>query len=291
MRIATLVTPFLFAIQPAHGIPSPGAGMPHLQYHPRHQGAMGTDTLSIPPYPIRDANISRQFTCDSLAYGLLAQDCAHMASIGMFAQGRNDLAENGRLWIGSDGANTFIFINAAPSNIPITLIVWYKPPDDDQASFMNARQPQISYSLPEKGSAVEISTSNGVPGGWAALYNRSTTLTAYGQIDNTFGEFNSGRWATTDVSRLVNMSGNPMTVRVFSRERRGEGLEPLCVSDLQTCAYACNDGAVNSCGEAGTYKLVNCDGPNAEQSADPDGNPTGGCQGWSYGGHLEVILS
>jgi hypothetical protein len=208
-----------------------------------------------------------------------------MASIGMFAQGRNDYGDNGRVWIGADGPNTFIFINAA--GVPITLVLWYKAPGDDAASFMNVRQPYISYSLPATGSAVEISAANGVSGGFSGLYNRSTELTAYGQISNTLGEFTTGDWATVDVSRLVNMAGNAMTVEVFG----GESSEPDCVADLQTCAYTCSLDEVQSCGAAGTYKLVDCDGPNAEKSADPDGNPTGGCHGWSNGGRLEIALT
>jgi hypothetical protein len=212
-----------------------------------------------------------------------------MASIGMVAQGRNDVAENGGIWLGADGPNTFIFISAA--GVPVTVIVWDKAPGDDGASFMNARQPQISYSLPFAGSAVEISVANGVSGGFSGLYNRSTELTPYGQISNTLGEFSTGRWATVDVSRLVNTSGNPMTVEVFGAGAGNEGgSEPACVTDLHTCAYTCNLAQVASCGEAGTYNLVNCDGPNAEQSADADGNPTGGCHGWSNGGRLVVVL-
>ncbi|KAL2261115.1 hypothetical protein VTK26DRAFT_4691 [Humicola hyalothermophila] len=233
---------------------------------------------------------ARQFTCDSLAYGLRLDDCNYMASIGMLAQGRNDVTDNGRVWIGSDGANLFTFVNAA-AGVPMTLVVWYAAPGDDQASFMNVRQPQITYSLPDKGSAVEVSVANGVPGGWSALYGRATALTPYGQIDNTFGEFNSGAWATADVSRLVNMSGDAMAIRVYGRhDPRKGGVAPLCVSDFRQCVYTCSEEGVNSCGETGTYQLVNCAGPHAEHSVDQDGNPTGGCQGWSFGGRLEIIL-
>lgn len=232
----------------------------------------------------------RQFSCDTLAPGLSSQDCDHMAAIGMFAQGRNAVAENGRIWIGADGANTFVFINAA--GVPVTVIVWSEAAagHDDAASFMNARQPEISYSLPETGGAVEVAAADGVAGGFSALYNRSTRLTPYGQISNTLGEFSTGPWATVDVSQLVDMEGRPMTVLVFARGPRRQNEHPLCVADLQTCVFTCRSADAQSCGAAGTYKLVNCDGPNAEQSADVDGNPTGGCHGWSNGGRLEIVL-
>lgn len=153
---------------------------------------------------------------------------------------------------------------------------------------MNARVPAISYSLTDPGSAVQISLANGVPGGWAALYNRSTALTEYGQIDNTFGEFSTGDWATIDVSRLVNMSGDPMTIGVAGRGgKAGAG----CVADMSRCVYTCDVGEGNSCGGEGTYSLLNCVGPNGVQSVDEDGNPTGGCQGWSFGGEVSIVLT
>ncbi|KAK3689668.1 hypothetical protein B0T22DRAFT_176686 [Podospora appendiculata] len=221
---------------------------------------------------------TNQFSCDPLVYGLSLEDCQYMSTIGMLGQGENAVEDNGQIWIGSDGPNIFTFINAA--NVPITLILWHTAMTDDQASFMNARMPKISYSLPTTGSAVQLSIANGVPGGWAAIYNRQTTLTQYGQVSNTFGEFSTGPYATIDVSRLVNMSGNPMTVRVSSG----------CVADMRSCVYMC-DRTDNSCGAAGTYSLANCGGHNAVHSIGEDGNPTGGCQGWSYGGHVEVVMT
>lgn len=197
--------------------------------------------------------------------------------LGQGTNARSDNDSDSGIWIGGDGPNTFTFINVA--YVPVTVVVWHRALGDDQASFLNARVPKISYSLPERGSAVVISLANGVPGGWSALYNRSTPLTQYGQVDNTFGEFSTGEFATIDISRLVNMSGNPVTVRVSGG----------CVADMKSCVYACDTGT-SSCGAAGTYNLLGCGGPNAVQSVDPDGNPTGGCQGWSNGGHLDIML-
>jgi len=203
-----------------------------------------------------------------------------MKSIGMRGQGHNYLENNNHIWIGADGPNTFTFVNGAP--VPIIIVVWYAAMSDNQASFMNARIASVTYSLPQKGDAVVVSLGNDVPGGWAALYNHQTRLTEFGQIDNTFGEFSTGDYATTDVSRLVNMAGNSMTIRV--------GGPGGCLADMNTCAYACDKG-YNSCGANGTYSLLNCGGVNGVSGNDPHGNPTGGCQGWSNGGHVEVVLS
>ncbi|KAK0725491.1 hypothetical protein B0H67DRAFT_480101, partial [Lasiosphaeris hirsuta] len=219
------------------------------------------------------------FSCGSLAYGLSVEDCEHMAVIGMAGQGQNAIGEKGAgIWIGSEGPNTFTFINTA--KVPVTVIVWYRAMGDDKSSFVGARAPKISYSLPFVNDAVDISLGNEVPGGWSAVYNRSTKLTPYGQIDNTFGEFSTGTYATIDVSRLVTMSGNPMTVKVSGG----------CLADMKTCVYACNS-ETDSCGAAGTYSLLNCRGANAVQSVDPDGNPTGGCGGWSNGGHVDIMFA
>ncbi|KAK0625463.1 hypothetical protein B0T17DRAFT_508451 [Bombardia bombarda] len=220
-----------------------------------------------------------QFSCDTLVYGLNADDCAYMAAIGMAGQGENSLTDNGLMWIGSDGPNTFTFVNAA--GMPITLIMWRTSAMDNQAAFMNARPPLISYSLPTTGSAIEISIDNSISGGWSSLYNHETTLTQYGQVSNTFGEFSTGTFATVDVSSLVNMSGNPMTIVVDSG----------CVSDMNTCVYKCNAETENMCGASRSYSLLNCAGHNAVVSNDQFGNPTGGCQGWTYGGHIDVIMT
>ena len=208
-----------------------------------------------------------------------------MSQIGMLGTGSNPQLPNNRIWIGSEGPNVFTFVNAA--EVPLILVLWLMAPYDDQASFMNARVPAITYSLTDPGAAVQVSLANGVPGGWAALYNRTTTLTEYGQIDNTFGEFSTGDWATIDVSRLVNMRGDPMTISVAA----GRGKVGGCVADMSRCVYTCDVGAGNSCGAEGTYSLLDCVGPNAVQSADEDGNPTGGCQGWSFGGEVGVVLT
>lgn len=166
--------------------------------------------------------------------------------------------------------------------MPITLILWDFSGIDYGASFMNVHKPQISYSLPKPGNSVTISIENGISGGWSTLNNHRTTLSEYGQVKNTWGEFTTRSFATVDISRLVNMSGNSRTINVSGG----------CVSDMNTCSFHCKHD-LNQCGESGSYELLDCDpntNPNASTGTYYAGNPEGGCMGWNNGGHLDIIL-
>lgn len=221
----------------------------------------------------------RSFDCSSPVSGLTQADCQHMSDIGMAGQGYNSYTDNGQIWIGNDGPNTFTFQNLG-GGVPVTIIIWNNPPNDYQSSFVNVRLPQISYSLGDTES-VNISVANDVSGGWAGLYNELTTLSQYGQINNTWGEFTTGNYATVDVSREINMAGNGMSIN----------LDSGCISNLDTCSFQCPSG--NTCGESGTYTLVNCDPgsqPGATYGTDANGNPSGGCQGFTNGGHMNVTF-
>ncbi|KAK4642538.1 hypothetical protein QC761_509790 [Podospora bellae-mahoneyi] len=299
-RVRTMMLLLLSnSITICHAIPSPNL---KIQTYITHHSGNTDEVLNVPLYRTTVTNAmiasgpnsqsaresNSNMSCFSLGYGLSARDCEYMASIGMFDQGRNAIYNNGKMWIGRDGPNTFTFINGA--GVPIILVMWYAFNKDNTSSFMNIRRPEITYSLPETGSAVEISAANGVPGGWSMIYNYSTPLSEYGQIRNTFGEFSTGDYATVDVSRLVNMAGNSVTVRVFGHQPVDTTLQPVCVTDMRTCAYVCTSRSVGSCGATGSYQLVNCGGPNAVEGIDEHGNPTGGCQGWTNGGHIEVIF-
>ena len=205
-----------------------------------------------------------------------------MSSIGMAGMGDNVVGNNGYIWIGDDGPNTFTFTNNAGDGSPITLIMWDFPIDDYEASFMNVRNPKVSYSLPSPGDSVTISLQNGISGGWSSLNNRQTTLSQFGQIYNTWGEFTTGDSATVNISRLVNMSGNQYSVSVPGG----------CRADMDMCSFHCKNG-VNECGESETYDLLGCTpdvNPNSSYGTYDGINPEGGCQGWSNGGHLDISL-
>lgn len=201
-----------------------------------------------------------------------------MSAIGMYAQGVNSYSNNNNIWVGGDGPNLFTF--TANAGVDVTLIFWANPNGDYSSSFMNVRQPMVSYSLSD-GQQITISMANGLSAGWAGLYNDITTLSEYGQVYNTWGEVTTGDSATVDVSREVNMGGNGMSIT----------LDSGCVSNMNTCVFECNSG--NACGDSGTYSLVDCAAgsqPGASYGL-YDGNPSGGCQGFSNGGHMSVSFT
>jgi hypothetical protein len=190
-----------------------------------------------------------------------------MSHIGMWGQGRNSRGNNGQAWIGNGGPNTITFYNHA--RFVVTLVLW-----TGATSWVNVNQPQITWSL-APGQRVTVSLANGVSGAWSGLYNHRTILVD-GQIFNTWGEFTTGGWATVDITREPNMGGNAMNAKVSTG----------CLADMNSCSFQCKSG--NRCGAAGSYKLVNCVGPNKANGIDPWGQPSGGCQGWSNGGHIDA---
>ncbi|KXJ87616.1 hypothetical protein Micbo1qcDRAFT_215454 [Microdochium bolleyi] len=222
------------------------------------------------------------FGCSSRPAGLNQKDCEYMSKIGMAGVGANSKSSSSKIWIGTNGPNKFTFKNSG-SGGPVTLILWDFPPGDYEASFMNVRAPKISYSLPKPGDSVTVSIANGVSGAFAHLANHKTKLSQWGQIYNTWGEFTTGQWATVDVSRLVNTKGNGIAMKI---ENNG------CKSHFTKCYFTCKDGGVSSCGESGTYKLVNC-APGSQPGATYgtlNGNPEGGCQGFPNGGKVTIDL-
>lgn len=166
-----------------------------------------------------------------------------MRSIDVSEMGINDFSNNGRIWIGDDGPNKLTFTNRA--DLPVTVVIWHSA--DFQSSFVRARQPYITYSLPNTGDSVVISVGDSVSGGFAALYDRTTTLSQYGQVYNTWGEFTSRLYATINVSREPNMRGNRIEIRA------GGGY----VSNMDTYVFKCKSG--NSCWQDNTYYLQNCE--------------------------------
>ncbi|OAA50268.1 hypothetical protein NOR_00718 [Metarhizium rileyi] len=236
-----------------------------------------------------DSNIAIQanLNCGSLVRGLNNADCQYMQKIGFSNQGVNAQSNNGKAWIGNNAPYTFTFINRAskPSPVPVTVVIWVRDGSNDYTSMdMRHRRPTITYSLPRVGDKVTIAMPANVNGAFAALTDHKTTLHFTGQIYNTWGEFSTGKWATVDVSREVNMNGNVMEMKASNG----------CVSNMNRCVFKCKSG--NTCGARGTYLLQNCESgsqPGAGRGNDPfTHDPSGGCGGWGYHGkgHVDVSL-
>lgn len=176
-----------------------------------------------------------------------------VSKIGIGSQGQNAQANNGACWIGSDGPNVNTVKNAASGQI--VLVVW-----GPLGSWVNANAPLITYGL-NPGGSVQISCSTGYSGGMSAIYS-GTTLSPYGQVDNTWVEFTYGQYGTVDVSREVNMNGNSVSV-----------VGATCTTDMNNCVFVCNSGT--TCGAANSYTLKNCGPSNGGQSDAAAQN--GGC--------------
>ncbi|EJT78275.1 hypothetical protein GGTG_03377 [Gaeumannomyces tritici R3-111a-1] len=243
----------------------------------------------------------REFSCAKTVEGLTASDCKYMSKMGMKGQGVNARKNPGSgIWVGEDGHNTFVFENESKGKV--TVIIWNKGtlPDgkpDYEGHCMNVRVPQVSWSL-AKGEKVTVSLSKEkVSGGFAAIYEGSTKINGFGQIDQTWGEFTTGDYATVDVSRLIRMDGEPMSMRTSVG----------CVSNMEKCVFVCKQG--NICGKPDTYNLQNCVNPGEtdprvknqpnttpQQGANHgwfNNQPEGGCQGWSKtkGGKGRVVIT
>jgi hypothetical protein len=185
-------------------------------------------------------------------------------SLGFKALGLNAAANNGQCWLGSDGPNVNTLVNGASSSI--IAVVW-----GAAGSWMTgATAPLITIAL-APGQSQAVSCGN-ISGGIAAIYP-GTTLTPYGQIQNSWAEFTWGSYGTFDVSREVYMNGNPMSIKGST-----------CTADFNNCVFVCKSGT--TCFEAGTYTLENCSASNGGGSDAAAQN--GGC---TVGGSATVTTT
>ncbi|OAA76698.1 hypothetical protein LEL_06382 [Akanthomyces lecanii RCEF 1005] len=220
----------------------------------------------------------RGLNCNNPVWGLSREDCQHMSNIGFGSMGKNENHDNGAIWVGNNGKTTATYRNSATEGgaASIIVVVWLQT--DYVSSFVNVRQPYITWSLPNPGDTVTISFAQNIAGAFAALNHRITILKD-GQVFNTWGEFSTGPYATVDVSREPNMGGNRMEIQTSGG----------CHANMDKCVFKCHNG--NRCGASGEYYLQNCEP--GSQPGNPhigyyDNNPSGGCGGFENGGHLDV---
>jgi hypothetical protein len=199
--------------------------------------------------------------------GLSSETASRLAALSCLP-GINSYSDNGGVWIGSGGAYTNNFVNAAGQDL--ILAIW--GPD---MSWVNVNQPLVTLDLPAGASQI-ISFASGSIGAWSAIYPDTTTY--YGQIVNTWGEYTMSPMGVVDVSREVNMSGHPMSI-----------VGPQCTADMDTCVFECSSG--NSC--MTNYELVNCQAgsqPGAQYGT-YGGFPSGGCGGLGNSAALTTTFS
>jgi len=194
-----------------------------------------------------------------------------LTSIGIPMLGTNSASNNGNAWLGNDGPYTNDFTN--DSGEDIVLVIW-----GPAGSWVNTIKPLITVSIPA-GAIQTVSFANGASGAWAAVYP-DTTLTEFGQIGNTWGEYTfNGQWSTVDVSREVNMGGRAMSI-----------VTPQCTSDFNRCVFQCTGGA-STCLTG--YELMNCAAgsqPGAQYGTYA-GAASGGCSGMGDSAKLTTTFS
>lgn len=182
------------------------------------------------------------------------------------------MSANGTAWLGNDGPYTNDFQN--DSGEDIILIIWGLA-----GSWVNTIVPLITVPI-VAGTKQMISFANGASGAWAPIYG-DTSLSVYGQIEQTWGEYTfNGQWNTVDVSREVNMNGRPMQI-----------ITPKCTSDFTRCVFQCATG-VSSCLTG--YELFNCQSGSqlgAQYGIDSHGAPSGGCSGMGTSAQIITIFS
>ena len=203
-------------------------------------------------------------TTNSNVVAAASVSTSSLLSLGFKALGLNAAANNGQCWLGSDGPNVNTLVNGASSSI--IAVVW-----GAAGSWMTGATPPLITIALAPGQSQAVSCGS-VSGGIAAIYP-GTTLTPFGQIQNSWVEFTWGSYGTFDVSREVYMNGNPVSVKGST-----------CTADFGNCVFVCNSGT--TCFAAGTYTLQNCSPANGGGSDAAAMN--GGC---TVGGNAIVTTT
>jgi hypothetical protein len=203
-------------------------------------------------------------TTNSNVVAAASVSTSSLLSLGFKALGLNAAANNGQCWLGSGGPNVNTLVNGASSSI--IAVVW-----GAAGSWMTGATPPLITVALAPGQSQVVSCAD-ISGGIAAIYP-GTTLTPFGQIQNTWAEFTWGSYGTFDVSREIYMNGNPMSIKGST-----------CTADFNNCVFVCKSGT--TCFEAGTYQLNNCSPANGGGSDAAAMN--GGC---TVGGSATVTTT
>jgi len=204
--------------------------------------------------------------------GLESRDLSLLSSLGALF-GSNPTSSNGQAWIAPSGGDYSNCVsNDSGDNIIVT--VW-----GPLGSWINSVAPIITQSL-APGDNVTLQYANGFSGAMSAFYPDTQLIN--GQLSNTWLEHTfSGDWTTVDVSREVNMAGH--SISMTGTGPSGQS----CTTDMTTCVFTCINGQ-DTCWEAGSYQLQNCDAANGGGSDAAAMN--GGCNNMPVGSTLSTIF-
>jgi len=182
--------------------------------------------------------------------------------------------------IGSGGAFEFEITNDASEDIVIVLWSSNGQEGDWDAQSVQVNAPNLTFAL-GCGETESISfnpsafVGGSISGAFSVLSSKSAMVNAY--ISNTWGEFTvteSNIFSTLDVSRILNLNGNGMSIQLYE----SKGGSKTCLSDMTTCVYLAED-SISGC-VAGT--------PGTSVNA---ANTAGGCMFSSTTGYASVSIS
>jgi len=161
---------------------------------------------------------------------------------------------------GTGVSNTLEFFNNAAEEVVI--VIW----DSNigyQSSFVGSSQPLVTRSI-APGESCTLNMDSTTSGAFAPVFP-DTCMSQFGQIKQTWGEYTFDKYiGGFDVSREVYANGRNITMV-------GEN---GCTSDMNRCVFKCKDPSVDTCGQAGTYQLTNCNQPGSMVGT---GYTDGGC--------------
>ena len=204
-------------------------------------------------------------------------------------EGANEpFGEGSAIGLGGDGAFQIEFQNKSPEEVVV--VVWSGHDQWSSIEAMEVRisQANITYPIAAGSSQIvsfdpDCHTNSQISGAFAAVY-ADTVVSYAGQISNTWGEFTfttANEFSTLDVSRLVNMAGNDMTIQTYP----SKGGNLACTANMDTCAYVCADGSTSCPGGS----MTSCSGAGTTAG---NWGADGGCSGMTASeGYVVVAFS
>lgn len=230
------------------------------------------------------ASSSTSTSSSGTSSSLTSADKTRLDTMGVLISENPTYSSDSAMGVGSGGPFVLDFTNESDDDI--VLVLWSgtgytamavcESTADFTISLAKHESTTISFN-PDKASGASIS------GAFAAIYP-DTVINYAGQVGNTWGEFTfvtSSEFSTLDVSRLVEQSGNSLSIQNY----QSKGGSSTCLSNMDTCVFVCTDSA-SPC----AYAIENCTVGAAGNTVDTS-RQDGGCDYEGTSGYSAVTFS